>query len=656
MRSAFALLLSTTLIASCVGPPREVVRGGRRVAYERAMEQDLEAARRAIQGGRDPLAQEILERFVMEFGASSRRAEARMLLADVYARGGDMARAARTWRDVAEADSRSSLAGDARLRGAEAYRALSRPEVARRFLEGADFRRAPQPTRARMYRLLADLSRELGDYPEAVRALALARNAAQEPNEWTQIDLEVGELIGERLTDAQLADLVGRVEVGLVEQRVSLELARRRIASGQRDAALAILDRLPAQLGEPESALRLRLREQARSESAGLPLIGVALPLSGEYAAFGRAALRGFSLGLDLFGPRPTAYRVAVRDTGGDTQRAGAVVQDLVRSGVRCIVGPMRSSEAVAAAPVAESARVPLITLARREDLARGSFVFRTATAQVEQARALAEFAVDKLDARRFAILYPRDSYGTDFKNLFWDEVERVGGKIVAVEAYPPDAVDIQTEIRKLLGLFYLTAEEKTKVAERDKLARRRDVNAEKLLLPEFANLPPYVDFDAIFIPDVAANAGVVLPQLRFYDVRDVALLGPSDWNDPVLAKLAPTEAQDTVFVDSFYTGSASPAVQDFVARYRAAYGDAPDAYAAEGFDAARMLGAVAGGATTPEALARALRSVPAFPAVAGLSGFDQNGAPIKKLYFLTVERGQIREYTPGAPRRSAAP
>jgi ABC-type branched-subunit amino acid transport system substrate-binding protein len=266
------------------------------------------------------------------------------------------------------------------------------------------------------------------------------------------------------------------------------------------------------------------------------------------------------------------------------------------------------------------------------------------------------EFATNTLEAQRFAILYPRDRYGIDFKNLFWDEVEKRGGRIVAVEGYPPDAVDIQNEVRKLLGLYYLTGDERAKVAERDKLARRRDVNAEKLLQPEFANLPPYVDFDAIFIPDVAANAGVLLPQLRFYDVRDVALLGPSDWNDPVLAKLAPNEAEDAIFVDSFYLGSDNPAVQDFVARFRADYGEAPDAYSAEGFDAARLLGTIAGtgSSLSAEGLARSLRSAPPFPAVAGLGGFDDSGAPIKKLYFLTVDRGQIREYSPGALRRRA--
>jgi branched-chain amino acid transport system substrate-binding protein len=657
VKPRIAALLCAALWVGSACTQQAVVRDGRRIAYERAVQEDLASARRAIDAGSDAQAQAILERFLVEFRGAPQRSEARLLLADIYARGGDLQRAVRTWRELAEADPSNPFAAQARLRGAQGYRTLGRPEVALRFLQGVDPAQAPVELRPALYRLLADLAREQGDFAEAVRALAQARAAGSDAQANEAIDFEVSELLRERLSEGQLEQLLSPRPVGVVGQRAALELARRRLAGGQAQAALEILDSLAGEgLAEAEFALATGLRQQASSAAGAVATIGLALPLSGEFAGFGQAALRGFTLGLDLFGgSSPAAYRVIVRDTAGESARAGAAVEELIREGARAVVGPMRSSEAAAAAPAAQSARVPLIALARSEELTREpSYVFRTATAQLEQARALVEFAMDTLEARRFAILYPRDRYGIDFRTFFWDEVERRGGQIVAVEGYPPEAVDIQDEIKKLVGLAYLTPEERARVAERDRLVRRRDVNAAKLLEPEFAELPPYVDFDAIFIPDVAANAGVVLPQLRFYDVRDVVLLGPSDWNDPTLAKLAPNESEDAIFVDSFYAASEEPAVQEFVARYRAIYGDAPDAYAAEGFDTARLLGALAtsGVPMASDALLAALRAVPAFPAVAGLSGFDPAGAPIKKLHFLTVERGRIREYVPGALRR----
>jgi branched-chain amino acid transport system substrate-binding protein len=329
-----------------------------------------------------------------------------------------------------------------------------------------------------------------------------------------------------------------------------------------------------------------------------------------------------------------------------------AATEALVRNGARGMIGPMRSVEAASAAPVAEAARIPMLTLAARADLAYlGPHIFRLGVTPQEQVRAMVEFGMEALEARRFAILYPRDSYGTEYKNLFWEEVESRGGTIVGVEAYEPGAVDIQTEIRKLVGLHYLTADERQRIRLRDRLARRREDNEARLRSPELAELPPYVDFDALFIPDGAAQVGVILPQLRFYDIADVTIMGPSDWNDPKLLELAANEAEGSVFVDRFYPQSRDPLVQQFVARYTQEYGEPPDTYAAEGYDAARLLKLLVEGqgALSAADLTRGLRGFPAsatgFRSVAGLQAFDAVGGSLRNLSVLTVKRRRIQQY-----------
>jgi hypothetical protein len=259
---------------------------------------------------------------------------------------------------------------------------------------------------------------------------------------------------------------------------------------------------------------------------------------------------------------------------------------------------------------------------------------------------------MDALEAQRFAVLYPKDAYGIEYKNLFWEEVEKRGGRMVGIEAYDPASVDIQTEIKKLVGLYYVTPDEGARIEKRDRLSRRREQNRAELASPELADLPPYVDFDALFIPEVAAKVGVILPQLRFYDVADVALLGTSDWNDPKLVELAAQEAEDSVFVDSFSAGNDDPLVQEFVSAYLAAYGEAPDAYAAQGYEAAALLrGLVSRRASAPSSaeLTDELRlfpqRLPEFRAVAGLRSFDAVGGSVRDLAILTVKRRQIRGY-----------
>ena len=161
-----------------------------------------------------------------------------------------------------------------------------------------------------------------------------------------------------------------------------------------------------------------------------------------------------------------------------------------------------------------------------------------------------------------------------------------------------------------------------------------------------FRDLPPYVDFDALFIPDEAPQVGLILPQLRFYDVRDATLLGPSGWNDPVLLEIAGRDARGAIFIGAFFAQSAFPFVQDFVGKYYTSYGEEPDYLAAEGYDVAAILRSLMDSRrhTSRRELQRGLQGVRDFPGVSGLTTFDDAGGTHKELYLLTVRRGSIEQ------------
>ncbi len=374
----------------------------------------------------------------------------------------------------------------------------------------------------------------------------------------------------------------------------------------------------------------------------------MALPLSGAYADYGWSVLRGIVLGLGTYEDPPGPFRVHVRDTAGGLDNATRAVQELFSESAVAVLGPLRSSTSAAAAPVAEEGRIPLLTLSRREDLAfLGSWVFRLGVTQSDQVRVLVHHAIADRGMRRFAILHPKDDYGLAFKNLFWEEVERQGGYVVGVEGYAADAIDVQAPIRKLVGLFYVTDEEQELIDEKARLVRRPLDNSERLAEPEMADLPPYVDFDALFVPDVATKVALILPQLRFYDVNDVLLLGPSGWNDRSLVEIAGRDAEGAIFTDTFFSKSEADAVEDFVAAYYAAYGDEPDALAAEGYDAASMLRRVLppGAARSRTRVREALLRIRDFAGVSGVASFDDVGGTLKSLYLLTVRNGSIVEH-----------
>ena len=650
-RGGVLLSLAVLLATGCV--ESAVIRDGATVPRSAAIDADLRSARQLAAQGDDASARRVLERFLEDLGGSPRADEARFLLAEIYLRQGESEGAASMWRRLADRSPESGRAAEARLRAAQVYRDLGQPALGREVLQDLDFSRVPRDIRSELWRTLADVSRASGDLTTAVVALAYATNEARDASDRADVGFELAELIEERLGEDELESAASRLPPSDVRTQILLEVARRLTDRGEFRRALSSLDQLPATLPDSQQVLRARLIERARGGAVDEVFpIGLAVPLSGPYASFGRSVLRGVSLGLDLYGELPGRFRLLVEDSGGEPDTAVAATEALLREGARGVIGPMRSVEAASAAPVAEAARVPMLSLAARPDLAYlGPHIFRLGVTPQEQVRAIVEFSVEALEARRFAILYPRDSYGTGYKNLFWEEVERRGGTIVGVEPYEPGAVDIQTEIRKLVGLHYLTGDERERIRRRDRLARRREQNEAELRSPELSELPPYIDFDALFIPDGAAQIGVILPQLRFYDISDVTIMGPSDWNDPKLLELAAREAEGTIFVDRFYARSQDPLVQQFVARYADAYGEPPDTYAAEGFDAARLLRQLveAGGAFSATDLTRGLRGFPAsalgFRSVAGLQAFDEVGGSLRNLSVLTVRRRRIQEY-----------
>jgi ABC-type branched-subunit amino acid transport system substrate-binding protein len=656
-RCARALLgLAPLLLAACLQGP--IQRGGRAVPYEEAAAADLALAREQIERGELEAAREGLETFMRELARSRQADEALWLLGGVYARLQRREQAAETWSRLVRAFPSSRRNAAAALRAASLYRELGQAERGREILARAAWQRADEDVRVRVQRLRADLASEAGDHVDALVALALARRDAHEREQLASIDAAVADALALRLSEAELQRALGQLPRGPVYDRANLALARHALSRSDIRAAREALARLPQALQPEEELERQRLEERARG--AGAPVagtIGAALPLTGPYARFGEAALRAIALALDLYSDPEARLRVLVRDTRGEAERAAAAVSELADAGAAAVIGPLRSSEAAAAAPAAESAGIPLLSLARREDPGHvGDFVFRIGPSPADEAGALVGHFAGTLGLRRFAVLYPDDEFGREFKNVFWERVEQAGGTLVGVERYAPNAVDLQQPIRRLVGLHYLRPDEQERLTLRDRLLRRPAENAARLARSDLQGLPPYVDFDAIFIPDAAAQAGLILPQLRFFDVRGVAFLGPSEWNDPKLLEIAGAQAGGAVFATAFWTASDSPHVREFVERHRAAYGVEPDLVAALAHDAALLLRTALdhSGARSRDELRRALQDTRDPGGVTGLTSFDEHGDSRHELRLLTVERGSVKPLD-AAPQSSSA-
>ncbi|HXZ86348.1 MAG TPA: tetratricopeptide repeat protein, partial [Myxococcota bacterium] len=259
-RLRLALALGTVLL-SCAEPT--VVRNGAQLPLETAAESDLATARALLAKNQPAKAEEVLNRFLAELGRSKRADEALFLLGEAQLAQGKREAAAASWQRVVEEYPKSEQQVGAALRAAQAYQKLERPADGRAVLARADVDRTDAATRAKLYRLDAELARSLGDWPEVVRALALARRDTSDPAQLTEIDVEISDLLEVRLHESDLVALEPRLPRGPVYDRVGLEIARRALARDDVRAARAALDNLPRRLSEGDEAERALLLARA---------------------------------------------------------------------------------------------------------------------------------------------------------------------------------------------------------------------------------------------------------------------------------------------------------------------------------------------------------------------------------------------------------
>lgn len=341
--------------------------------------------------------------------------------------------------------------------------------------------------------------------------------------------------------------------------------------------------------------------------------IGVLLPLSGQFAPYGRRSLNGIKLALG-----EQADGLVIRDTRGDPAAGRAAFDELAAdSTIGVVIGPLRSKVAEAVAPRAEHARLPLVLLSQ-EGISGRWIVQPTMTAD-RQAATLAEYAIGQ-HLQRVGILYPNDAYGAALSQAFRDQLERRGGRVVGAITYDGRQTEFSVEL----------------------------LSVDKWIKDD--------GLQAVFIPDFAQTAIPLATQLRQAQ-PGIVLLGSNGWND--LSKLgsAADAIDGAVFVDGFFAGSQRGATQEFVSRYRSTYGSEPEILEAQAYDAARLVAAaLKTGARTRDQVLAGLQSTRMLDGAAGLLTGSPTGLQ-RQLFVLRIANGMVSEISRPSPvSTSAAP
>lgn len=369
--------------------------------------------------------------------------------------------------------------------------------------------------------------------------------------------------------------------------------------------------------------------------------VGVVLPLTGKFSRYGLRALEGITLAAKSFSSsRDGDFHIYIEDTESNPDVARRAVDTLVQKhDVMAIVGPMSWKESLAVADRAQQLGVPNISLTGKAGIsARGAYLFQNALTPQVQLENLVDFAVRQRNLKRFAILAPNNTFGLDMSNQFWDLVEKSGGSVVAYQTYKPTEKDFQRYIREMIGLANLDFR-KLEVQALDKF---QEEYKEKTGRKPRVQLPPIVDFDAIFLPDSPRTVAQIAASLTYFDATNTVLLGTTEWNSDQLYKFGGRHVEGALFPGGLTEKSEDPKQREFLNEFSQAYGNAPDLLAGQAFEAMKLMTVAIDEASSSDRndVVRELARMDDFNSPLGDVTFDTTRIARRKLPILKLEYG----------------
>jgi ABC-type branched-subunit amino acid transport system substrate-binding protein len=615
-------------------------------------------------------------RYLAQFPRGRHSAKVLGLMGSIYRRQGELDTALAFYYRLVNEFGDNKLADEGRIAIVELLTQQQRPQEA--IAEGTRLlgSNMGEPARRVLWQRMIELHDSSGDSANALLYQYRFYKAADKKGREELSGRMLGTIAKLKPTEIEL--VWDKLEEDIFRSELLFRYGVSRAMADNYDDALEALSTFVKdypQNANIAEARKIIVAISGRLEFAPLTL-GCLLPLSGSYKLYGTRALNGIELALSLMqsGPTPVPIKLVIKDTASDDIQAAKAVKELAEAKVGAILGPMTT--APAAASEAQKLQIPMITFTQKSDITNvGDYIFRHFITPQHQVHTLAHYLIRNLGARDFAILYPNEPYGKTFMGLFWDEVIRQGGRVVAAESYDAKDTDFTIPIKKLKGGHYRVPSDLAMRSPARIVKRSQESE-----LPEAASLlsdpvnrasglyhQDYVrsrgkniagsttdegdsggrlDFEVLFIPDAPKKAGLIIPQLAYNDINGVILVGTNLWHSPQLIEMSKGYLDSAIMVDGFFQNSHSEVVRQFAQTYRDIYGTDPGIIEAFAFDAARLMFKVLGQPDVKyrHTLRNLILQTSLADGVTGSTSFDEKREAVKQLFLLGVKGREFFE------------
>ncbi|HZJ46525.1 MAG TPA: ABC transporter substrate-binding protein [Pyrinomonadaceae bacterium] len=343
------------------------------------------------------------------------------------------------------------------------------------------------------------------------------------------------------------------------------------------------------------------------SNGTGTIVVGYYGDLSGRTSNFGQSTKEGVLMAADEInkagGLNGRQVQILSEDDEGRPEKAATVVTKLIdQDKVVALLGEVASGNTLAAAPKAQGAKVPMISPSSTNPAVTqvGDYIFRVCFIDPFQGEVMAKFAANTLKAKKAAIMLDFNSpYSRGLTEFFEAAFKKLGGQIVNQQSYTQGDRDYKGQLTAIRS----------------------------------------ASPDVIYVPGYYGEVGVIAKQAQQLGIK-APLLGGDGWDATQLWELG-GDALNGDFISNHYSvDDPSPAIQKFVADYQARYSKRPDALAALGYDAMKVLaeGIKKAGTTDGPKLRDAIAQTKDFAGVTGTISLDAQRNAVKPAVVLKLQ------------------
>jgi branched-chain amino acid transport system substrate-binding protein len=379
------------------------------------------------------------------------------------------------------------------------------------------------------------------------------------------------------------------------------------------------------------------------SDDSGPIKVGVYVDLTGSTAGFGQSTKNGIELAKDEInsngGILNRQIQLVIEDDQGRPEQAKTVVSKLINQDkVHAVLGEVASTNSLAAAPVAQEAKIPMITPSSTNPKVTqvGDYIFRVCFIDPFQGGVAAKYSANTLKAKTAAIFGDVNSdYSKGLTEFFEREFNKLGGTVIEKQVYTQQDRDFKAQLTNIR-------------------AKNPDV---------------------IYIPGYYGEVGIISKQARELGMNQ-PILGGDGWDNPEIWNLGGEALKNTYISNHYSVDDPSPSIQKFVSAYKARFGGtSPDSLAALAYDAMYILADSIrrAGTTNPAKLRDAVAQTSNFLGVTGSITINASRDSVKPAVVLELDpatrhfvyketiqpEGAVAAASPGAsasPAASSAP